>query len=79
MSARPRSWPWSTSPWSVLLGREHWAEVTALAAGDAGARAFLRARPDLVTLVECGDTGSPDDIDTTEDLARIAGLLQDEG
>jgi CTP:molybdopterin cytidylyltransferase MocA len=61
----------------VLLARQHWAEVTALAAGDAGARAFLRARPDLVTLVECGDTGSPDDIDTSEDLARIAGLLTD--
>ena len=42
-------------------------------------RAFLRARPDLVTLVECGDTGSPDDIDTTEDLARITGLLPDQG
>jgi CTP:molybdopterin cytidylyltransferase MocA len=62
----------------VLLARQHWAEVTALAAGDAGARAFLRARPDLVTLVECGDTGSPDDIDTSEDLARIAGLLNDQ-
>jgi CTP:molybdopterin cytidylyltransferase MocA len=62
----------------VLLARTHWAEVTALAAGDAGARAFLRARPELVTLVECGDTGSPDDIDTSEDLARISGLLHDQ-
>jgi len=47
--------------------------VIASASGDQGARAFLRARPDLVTLVECGDTGSPDDIDTAADLARIAG------
>jgi len=62
----------------VLLARRHWGEVTALAAGDAGAREFLRARPDLVTLVECGDTGRPDDIDTREDLARITGLLQDQ-
>ena len=57
----------------VLLAREHWAEVIATAAGDQGARAFLRARPDLVTLVECGDTGRPDDIDTRADLERIAG------
>ncbi|MGH3276040.1 MAG: nucleotidyltransferase family protein, partial [Streptosporangiaceae bacterium] len=63
----------------VLLGREHWAQVTALAAGDAGAREFIRAHPDLVTLVDCGDTGCPDDIDTSEDLARIAGLLRDQG
>jgi CTP:molybdopterin cytidylyltransferase MocA len=56
----------------VLVAREHWAEVIATATGDQGARAFLRARPDLVTLVECGDTGSPDDIDTAADLARIA-------
>jgi CTP:molybdopterin cytidylyltransferase MocA len=56
----------------VLLAREHWPEVIAMAAGDQGARAFLRARPDLVTLVECADTGRPDDIDTPADLARAA-------
>jgi CTP:molybdopterin cytidylyltransferase MocA len=55
----------------VLLAREHWPEVIETAAGDQGARAFLRARPDLVTLIECGDTGSPDDIDTPADLARV--------
>ncbi|HEU5419978.1 MAG TPA: nucleotidyltransferase family protein [Streptosporangiaceae bacterium] len=59
----------------VLLGRQHWAEVTELAVGDAGARRFLRAHPDLVTLVECGDTGRPDDIDTRADLTRIARQL----
>jgi CTP:molybdopterin cytidylyltransferase MocA len=56
----------------VLLAREHWPEVIAMATGDQGARAFLRARPDLVTLVECGDTGRPDDIDTPADLEHIA-------
>ena len=59
----------------VLIGREHWAEVAALAAGDVGARPFLRAHPELVKQVECGDTGRPDDIDTAEDLARVAALL----
>jgi len=56
----------------VLLAREHWPEVIAMATGDQGARAFLRARPGLVTLVECGDTGRPDDIDTPADLEHIA-------
>ena len=56
----------------VLLAREHWPEVIAMATGDQGARGFLRARPDLVTLVECGDTGHPDDIDTPADLERLA-------
>ncbi len=55
----------------VLIAREHWAAVAGLAAGDTGARPFLRAHPELVTLVECGDTGSPDDVDTPEDLARV--------
>ncbi|HEX6520587.1 MAG TPA: nucleotidyltransferase family protein [Streptosporangiaceae bacterium] len=55
----------------VLIAREHWSDVIAAAAGDTGARGFLRARPDLVTLVECADTGSPDDIDTPEDLDHI--------
>jgi CTP:molybdopterin cytidylyltransferase MocA len=58
----------------VLIAREHWPAVLETATGDRGARAFLRAHPDLVTLVECGDTGRPDDIDTAEDLARITRL-----
>lgn len=59
----------------VLISREHWPEVIALAAGDVGARPFLRARPELVTHVECADTGRPDDIDSPEDLARVEELL----
>ncbi len=59
----------------VLIAREYWPQAIELAVGDVGARPFLRARPELVTLVECGDTGRPDDIDTTADLARIDELL----
>jgi nicotine blue oxidoreductase len=55
----------------VLIHREHWPTVLAMAVGDTGARPFLRAHPDLVTLVECGDVGSALDIDTPEDLARV--------
>jgi CTP:molybdopterin cytidylyltransferase MocA len=59
----------------VLIGREHWPEVVALATGDVGARPFLRSHPDLITHVECGDVGRPDDIDSPEDLARAERLL----
>lgn len=54
----------------VLIASSLWPQVLALAEGDTGARPFLRAHKDLVAPVECGDTGSPDDIDTPEDLAR---------
>jgi CTP:molybdopterin cytidylyltransferase MocA len=59
----------------VLLARAHWAGVLAAADADAGARPYLRAHPGLVTLVECGDIGRPDDVDTPEDLARVSALL----
>jgi CTP:molybdopterin cytidylyltransferase MocA len=59
----------------VLLAREHFADVSALAVGDVGARAFLAARPDVVTQVECSDVADPFDIDTPEDLRR-GGLGQ---
>ena len=63
----------------VLIARPHWAEVIATSLGDAGARAFLRSRPELVTLVECGDTGSPDDVDTPEDLERVSRAVESPG
>ena len=59
----------------VLIACAYWDEVLAMAHGDAGARPFLRAHGDLITLVECGDTGRPDDIDTPGDLARVAEVL----
>ena len=50
----------------VLLGRRHWVGVRASARGDRGARDYLRAH--AVDLVECGDIGQGDDIDTLEGL-----------
>jgi CTP:molybdopterin cytidylyltransferase MocA len=63
----------------VLISRAYWAEVAELAAGDVGARPFLRAHPELVTRIECADTGRPDDIDTLQDLERVAALLGPSG
>jgi CTP:molybdopterin cytidylyltransferase MocA len=39
----------------VLLGRDHWAGVAALATGDTGARAYLRGNADRVRRVPCED------------------------
>lgn len=58
----------------VLIAREYWPAVLAMATGDTGARPFLRAYSDLVTRVECADTGSPDDVDTADDLARVRAV-----
>ncbi|MEU6439627.1 NTP transferase domain-containing protein [Streptomyces sp. NPDC047046] len=57
----------------VLLGAAHWAGVAAGAAGDQGARAYLREHAREIRLVECGDLCEPYDIDTPEDLRRLRG------
>ncbi len=53
----------------VLLTQKDFAEVARLAAGDQGARPFLRAHTDDVVEVACDDTGSPRDVDTPTDLS----------
>ena len=55
----------------VLLDRSVWSDVAAAAAGDEGARPWLRAHPELVVQVDCTDVGSPDDVDTPQDLAAL--------
>ncbi|MEU7045713.1 nucleotidyltransferase family protein [Streptomyces varsoviensis] len=55
----------------VLFGAARWPEVAASATGDRGARAYLQAHAGEITLVECADVASPDDIDTPEDLALL--------
>ena len=56
----------------VLLDRSIWADVAAAAAGDEGARTWLRAHPELVVHVDCSDVGTPQDVDTPQDLAALA-------
>lgn len=55
----------------VLLARSVWPAVAATAVGEAGARPFLRAHPELVRMVDCTDTGSAYDVDTPDDLRRL--------
>lgn len=50
----------------VAFRRDVWASLPTT--GDAGARALLGERPDLVVEVACA--GDPTDVDTVEDLGR---------
>jgi CTP:molybdopterin cytidylyltransferase MocA len=52
----------------VLIARPHWTETLTLD-GDEGARVLFRRHPAVA--VPCDGTGSPDDIDTPEDLANV--------
>ncbi|MFJ8198458.1 NTP transferase domain-containing protein [Streptomyces sp. NPDC096152] len=55
----------------VLLGAAHWTGVAAAATGDRGARAYLKAHEEEITLIECGDVARPHDIDTEADLRHL--------
>ncbi|MFC8916204.1 NTP transferase domain-containing protein [Streptomyces sp. NPDC057116] len=55
----------------VVIGADRWADVRSSAAGDRGARAYLREHESSIVLVECGDVAEPYDIDTPEDLAHL--------
>ena len=57
----------------VLLGRDHWAEVRTAAQGDAGGRDYLSRRD--VRLVECGDVGSGQDVDTRAALVAVPPIV----
>ncbi|WP_182347676.1 NTP transferase domain-containing protein [Tomitella gaofuii] len=53
----------------VLVGRRHWADLTASVTGDRGAGPWLRRRSD-VRLVACDDLATGDDADTADALRR---------
>jgi len=63
----------------VLIPRRFWADVAAQAQADVGARGFLQAHEAQITIIECGDIGRPDDLDTEEDLKRISELIEGGG
>ncbi len=55
---------YATSPGHpVVLARRHWAELLGGLSGDEGARLFLGARADVVT-VDCADLATGRDIDS---------------
>lgn len=51
----------------VALARDLWDDVGTAASGDIGAKSFIAAHPHLVTLVECGDVATGEDMDVRPD------------
>jgi CTP:molybdopterin cytidylyltransferase MocA len=56
----------------VLLGRDHWAGVSAAATGDHGARDYLRSHAGLLRVIPVDDVADDFDLDTPEQAARHA-------
>lgn len=56
----------------VLFARGVWPLLEEELSGDEGARAVLGRYPELVTEVPCDDVADPVDVDTVEDLRRLA-------
>ncbi|PNH78786.1 nicotine blue oxidoreductase [Arthrobacter sp. AFG20] len=52
----------------LLLDASLRAEAAASAGGDAGARFFLQAHPELIDLVDCSDQSGGEDLDTPDQL-----------
>ena len=55
----------------LLIDASLRAAVAATVTGDAGARAFLRAHPELVDEVDCSDQSSGEDVDTPDQLRLL--------
>ncbi|MFI0901494.1 NTP transferase domain-containing protein [Streptomyces sp. NPDC020983] len=55
----------------VLIGAARWAGVAGSAAGDSGARAYLREHAGQTLLVDCADVADPADVDTPAELRLL--------
>lgn len=59
----------------ILIGREHWGPIADSVHGDVGARQYINGRSDLQRVV-CDGLGSPEDIDTPEQMAQLAARVR---
>jgi nicotine blue oxidoreductase len=55
----------------LLLDATLRAQAAESATGDAGARLFLRAHPELIDLVDCSDQSGGEDLDTPDQLGLL--------